>query len=133
MRNIFLGKWFKNFVEKQVLEYFLKNQNCSYHWINNLNFIVFLSHVQPLVFTSYKEKQKQKKGLELVCCIIFEENNFSHYILLTHQISLSDCLYFLIYLTICVLELYQNCFLHDLKSQEKFLNILRTKKGFKMK
>ena len=38
----------------------------------------------------------------------FSEQRFSCYILLTDQISLSDCLYFLRYWAICVLRLFVN-------------------------
>ena len=38
----------------------------------------------------------------------FQEKSFSCYILLTEQISLSDCLYFSKYWTICVLQLFVN-------------------------
>ena len=41
------------------------------------------------------------KGLEILC-IIFQEKCISYYTLLTDQISLSDCLYSLRYLAICV-------------------------------
>ena len=38
----------------------------------------------------------------------FQEKCFSLYILLTGQISLSDCLYFTRYWAICVLQLFAN-------------------------
>ena len=38
--------------------------------------------------------------------MIFQEKCFSRYILLTDQISLSDCLYFLRYLAICLAIVY---------------------------
>ena len=38
--------------------------------------------------------------------IIFQEKGFSCYILLTGHIFLSDCLYFLKYWAICVLQLF---------------------------
>ena len=38
----------------------------------------------------------------------FQEKYFSCYILLTDQISLSDCLYFSRYRAICVLQLFVN-------------------------
>ena len=51
-----------------------------------------------------------EKGLEIVSLptlyMAFQENCFSCFILLTDQISLSDCLYFLRYRTICVLQLF---------------------------
>ena len=77
---------------------------------------------RPLASTLYKAfLKKTKRVLELVSvppelvslphfipCMIFEEKYFSFYILLPvlpDQISLSDCLYFLRYWTICVLYL----------------------------
>ena len=81
----------------------------------------------------------------------FSRNIFSCYILLTDHISLSDCLYFLKYRAICVLQLFlsqvdrdvinfefnlsnQAVFIHDQnKSQDKNLNILRMKKAYKLK
>ena len=50
--------------------------------------------------------QKTKRGLELVSllivCMIFEEKYFSYFIL-SDQISMSDCLYFVKYWAICVM------------------------------
>ena len=40
--------------------------------------------------------------------MIFQEKCFSYYILLTAQISLSDCLYFWKYWAICILRLFAN-------------------------
>ena len=61
-------------------------------------------------FLKSKKLFKVKKGLEMflhhVLCMIFQEKCFSCYILLSDQISLSDCLYFLRYLAIYVLELF---------------------------
>ena len=82
--------------------------------------------------------------------MIFQEKCFSCYILLTDQISLFDCLYFLRYWAICVIRLFVNqaVTLRNLKStlsfyssrfatwpksQDKNLNILRTKKDFEVK
>ena len=63
---------------------------------------------RPLAFTSYKAflKNKKRSGTcapSLIFCMIFEEKYFSRYILLTDQISLSGCLYFVRHWTICVL------------------------------
>ena len=49
-----------------------------------------------------------KVFLHYILCIIFQQKRFSCYILLTDQISLSDCLYFLRYWVICVLQLFVN-------------------------
>ena len=46
--------------------------------------------------------------LHPILCMIFLEKYFSCYILLTDQISLSDCLYFWKYWAICVLQLFAN-------------------------
>ena len=40
--------------------------------------------------------------------MIFQEKCFSSYILLADQISLPDCLYFLRYWSVCVLQLFVN-------------------------
>ena len=47
-----------------------------------------------------------QKGLGIVSsmCMIFQEKCFSCYALLTDQISLPDCLHFLWYWSICVLQ-----------------------------
>ena len=80
--------------------------------------------------------------------MIFGENFFSCYTLLPDQISLSGCLYFMRYWAMCVfaklavmpeilkLTFYlfnQAVFSTRPKSQNKSLNILRTKRAFKMK
>ena len=53
-----------------------------------------------------------EKGLGIVSpsllCIIFQENCFLYYTLLIDQISLPDCLYFLRYWSICLLQLFVN-------------------------
>ena len=63
---------------------------------------------RPFSFTSSKYLKKNKRGLELVSCLvfwlIFEEKSFSCYILLSDQVSLSSCLYFVRYWAICVLQ-----------------------------
>ena len=53
-----------------------------------------------------------ERGLELVYPLHFvydfQEKRFSCYILLTDQISLSDCLYFSKYWAICVSQLFDS-------------------------
>ena len=53
-----------------------------------------------------------EKGLGIVSPphsrIIFQEKCLSSYILLTYQISLPDCVYFLRYWPVCVLQLFVN-------------------------
>ena len=44
--------------------------------------------------------------LHLIWRMIFQEKCSSHYTLSTDEISLSDCLYFLKYWTLCVLQLF---------------------------
>ena len=46
--------------------------------------------------------------LQHILCIIFQQKCSSWYIVLTDQISLSGCLYFLRYWAICVLQLFVN-------------------------
>ena len=47
--------------------------------------------------------------LHSILCIIFQQKCFSCYILLTDQILLSYCVYFLRYCVICVLQLFLSC------------------------
>ena len=53
-----------------------------------------------------------EKGLRIVSPLYFvydfQEKCFSRYILLTDQISLPECPYFLRYWSICVLQLFVN-------------------------
>ena len=88
--------------------------------------------------------------LHHILSMIFQEKCFSCYNQLIDQISVSDCLYFWSYWSICVSQLFVNQAVksHILKltlsfqssrlatrskSQEKNLNILRTKRAFKVK
>ena len=80
----------------------------------------------------------------------FSRRMFLSYILLTDQISLPNRLYFLIYWSICVLQLFVNQVLTSRilkltlsfqsrsfptlpKSQDKYLNTLKTKRAFSVK
>ena len=82
--------------------------------------------------------------------MIFQEKCFSCYIILTDHILVSDCLHFSRYWAICVLQWFVNHaltlqnfklnlsflssrFVTRLKSQDKNLNILRTKGAFEVK
>ena len=66
----------------------------------------------------YRSRDKLKfdlleKGLGIVSppgffCMMLQVKCFSSYILLTDQISLSDCLYFLSYWSKCVLQFFVN-------------------------
>ena len=92
-----------------------------------------------------------QESICIISCIIFKEKYFSGYILLTDPIPLSACLYFIRYIGQYV---YCNCLLtrldvinfeinllflikpfslHDQKVKTKSLNILRTKRAFKIK
>ena len=89
-------------------------------------------------------KRDWKYFLHHVLCIIFQEKCFS-YVLLTDQISLSDCLYFLRYWAICVLQLFVSQvinseinliflirqFFYVTKKSRQNLNILRTEKAWR--
>ena len=54
------------------------------------------------------QKMVWDQFLHQILCMTFQEKCFSCYNLLTDQISLSDCLYFLKYWAICVLRLFVN-------------------------
>ena len=54
------------------------------------------------------QKRAWKYFLHHILCVIFQEKCFSSYILATHQFSLPGCLYFLIYWSISVLQLFVN-------------------------
>ena len=105
---------------------FSENQKVTDIWIDSLNCNKFVfipcpsreppkfikTRCWPLTLISYKAFFKTR-GLKLVSmplfCMISEEEYFSCYIqryILTDQISLSDCLYFLIYLSICLSQLF---------------------------
>ena len=87
--------------------------------------------------------------LQNIFCMIFRQNCSSCCVLLTDQVSLSDCLYFLRYWGICVLQLFVNqvvtskisinviflikLFLCMIKKSRQNLNILRTKRAFMVK
>ena len=89
-------------------------------------------------------KRDWKYFLHHVLCMIFQEKCFS-YVLLTGQISLSDCLYFLRYWAICVLQLFVSQvinfeinliflirqFFYVTKKSRQNLNILRTEKAWR--
>ena len=64
--------------------------------------------IQPILIF---QKRVFEQFLNLTLSIIFRETCFSRYILLTDEISLSDCIYFLGYWAISVLKLFsfQGC------------------------
>ena len=81
---------------------------CQYEGYQN----ILKLNCSPLTFTSYKAFSKNKRGCGTslsasIFCMIFEEKYFSCYILLTDQMSLSGCLYFVRYWE----YMYFNCLL----------------------
>ena len=52
------------------------------------------------------QKRVWEQYFHHILCMIFEEKFFSFHLLITDQISLSDCLYFLRYRVICALQLF---------------------------
>ena len=118
----FLKNHTQNVMEKLVPDPFIKNQNLAYLWINSLNcykvYCISKSRSTKYIKTSpghlilpySKLFWKRRRSLKLVSLLYFLhefwKKNFSCYILLTDQISLSDCLYFLRYWAICVLQLF---------------------------
>ena len=117
----------QNVVEKLVPDPFLENLNWAYLWINSLKFYIVWFYCMPSwVLSKYIETKMQtvcfyliwsffKKLNEvwnqsacLIFCIMLEENYFFCYILLTDQVSLSGCLYFVRYWSVCVLQLFVN-------------------------
>ena len=101
MRNIFLKNHAKNVVEKLVPDPFVKNQSSTHLWINSLKLYTVSFHCMFKLRTNLKlrycpvDDTAYKAFLFSLFFIIFEKKYFLHHILLTDQISLSDCLYFL--------------------------------------
>ena len=105
-------------VEKLLSYLFLKNQIEHIYGSTVWNFINFVFIVCPsggqrkyieirvLTTCFYFTYRKQKEDWNLSPClifyIIFQEKFFPCYNILTDQISLSDCLYFLRYWVVCV-------------------------------
>ena len=103
-------------VEKLFPDPFLKNQNWAYVLINNLKFLQFIFVVCQVEGLSKcieaKLFYKTKTVLELVSqphfLHDFFKKCFSCFILLTNQISLPCCLYFVRCWALCVLPLFIN-------------------------
>ena len=113
-------------VEKQFQNNFLKNQKsldqqCNVFYSFLLLYFQFegfrnilKQSCRPLAFISNKDlifikhKEVWKQPPCLIFYMGFEEKYLSCYILLTVQISLSGCLYLLIYWLIYVLQLFVN-------------------------
>ena len=111
----------QNGVEKLFPDLFLKNQNQGYLWINSDKFsTVYMPNwglskyietkLQTICYYlkwSLWKKNKKRSAINLLpsfsawflkkCCC---------YVILTDQISLHGCLYFVRYWTICVLQLF---------------------------
>ena len=99
---VFLEKSYIRLGGKVVAEPFIKNKNRAYIWMNSLKcykcFVVSPSRGLPnyvktkVLPTCFYLKQSFFKNRRR-----FEEKCFSHYILLTDQISLPDSFFFLRY------------------------------------
>ena len=119
--------------------------------LNNVSSALPLER-KSAVKTPYLSVNRKRSGTSLpVSCLILGEKYFSLYILLTEQISLSDFLFLLEMLgnmsivVVCFpdcdvinFEINLNfpnkpCPVIGQKSQDKNLNILKTKRAFRMK
>ena len=70
-----------------------------------------LQFIHPDIYSTLMfQKRIWEQFFRHILCMIFQQKCFSCYILLTDQISLSDCLQFLRYQVICVLQLIVNQF-----------------------
>ena len=132
--NIFLEKSYANVVEKLVPNFFIKNQNWAYLWINSLKSLTVYFYCMPkwrsiktkvrTQFVTDAEKLYQafsetKSGLELVS-LLHLLHDFGRKIFPTLY-SVCDVINFEIKLPVWP------------KSQDKNLNILRTKIAFNIK
>ena len=135
-RNIFLEKSYTKCGRETSHSLFFKKSklSISQNQQPEFSYSLFLFYVQvkdchnimklrcsAFAFTSYKAFLKNKNSLSASFFgMIFEEKHFSPYILLTDQISLPDCLYFLRYLATYVLY----------KTSEQKFKYLKTEKSF---
>ena len=115
-RNIFFKNHAENEAGMLVPDPFLffRKASCEVKAIVlQLGFIVFQ---QPSTWHTIKTnciklqttKMVWEQFFHHILCSIFQENCFLCYNLLTDQVSLPNCLYFLRYWAICVLELFGN-------------------------
>ena len=82
----------KTFVK--LLQNFIDPETCS----------ILISHISQVKYAQYL---KSEKNFSTIFCVwYFKKKLISYYILVTDQISLLDCFYFLRYCTICVLQLF---------------------------
>ena len=116
----FLKNHTQNMMQKLFPDLFMKNQNWDQQ--STASYSLFLLCVKlsaiemlklsyrPLAFTSCKAFLKEVWKLSpcLIICMVFEGKYFFCYVLLTDQISLSGCFYFMRYWAICVLHLFVN-------------------------
>ena len=115
----------QNVIEKPFSEHFLKNQNQAYFWINSLKFYTVYFYcipsckqskniknkLPPLAFISHKaflkDNYRSGNGLLASYSAQFLKKIASLVIfLLTDQILMSGCRYFVINWAICVLQLF---------------------------
>ena len=121
MRNVFLEKSSTECGKETCPRPFFKKSKFSISLDQQSEVLhsLFLSYVQvekyqnilelkcwPLAFTSYKAFLKKILSLPILC-MMFKGKYFSRYILLTDQISFSDCLHLFRYWPIYAL--YYNC------------------------
>ena len=104
MKNIFLEKSCKKCGRETSPDLFLKNWNLEYLWINISLYVqvegyrnILKLRCTPIAFTSYKDflENKNRSGTLPHFLLNFLKIYLSRNVLLTNQISLSDCLYFL--------------------------------------
>ena len=97
--QFFFVKVFQSKMQIRCISNFSSSSN---HGAQNLRSVLRLFSLGKLT----NHFLKVKSNPEHILCTIFQEKSFSCYVLLTDQISLSDCLYFLRYQAICVFELF---------------------------
>ena len=122
MSNIFFEKSYTKYGWEARSRHFYKKSKLSIsmdkQWEMLHSLFLFCSsrglskYIKTKVLTTYFNfeysfslKKVWNLSSYLIFWMIFEENCFSCYILLTEQISLPDCLFFLRYWAICVLYL----------------------------
>ena len=88
-------------------------QSSNYHTIKT-NRIKFKTIYLQIYSISIFQKRVWEQFLYHIFFMIFQQKCFSCYVLMTNQISKSNCVYFLRYQAICVLQLFVN---HSVTSQ----------------
>ena len=99
------SRWtFSKFCLRQQL--FAFKPSCMEKRLSNIFKTIHATKLTKAILkSSYRVLQE---SICLISCRIFEEKYFSGYILLTDQILLSGCLYFVRHWTICALQLFVN-------------------------